>query len=182
MEREEEYLEAIYELQKSGKIAKTGELARILKVKPSSVTEMLLKLKNRGFVDYSPYRGVILTKSGEEIAERIKKHHQVATSFFKFLGIEDELAEKLGCELEHHMSDEVAKKLTTILLIGCGGCEREVKRLSCVSDGVYEVVSCPHGDLKPGDILIVVNGEVRKEDSSKVKEEVLDLVLVRKSL
>ncbi|MEM2086874.1 MAG: metal-dependent transcriptional regulator, partial [Archaeoglobaceae archaeon] len=45
VERAEEYLEAIYDLQKNGKVAKTGDLAKILKVKPASVTEMLSKLK-----------------------------------------------------------------------------------------------------------------------------------------
>lgn len=81
MERVEEYLEAIYDLQKKGKVAKTGEIAKILKVKPASVTEMLIKLKERGYVDYSPYKGVVLTKSGEEIAEKLKTRYLVAFNF-----------------------------------------------------------------------------------------------------
>lgn len=182
MEREEEYLEAIYDIQRSGKVAKTGDIARILKVKPSSVTEMLVKLKERGYIDYSPYRGAILTKSGEEIAERIKKHYQIASSFFKYIGVDEDVAEKLGCELEHHLSDEVARKLNSVLVHGCGGCEREVKRLSCVSDGIYEVVSAPEGDLKPGEIIRVEKGDIIRRDGSKINESMLDLVLVRRSL
>ncbi|MCS7144133.1 MAG: metal-dependent transcriptional regulator [Archaeoglobaceae archaeon] len=182
MEREEEYLEAIYDIQKSGKVAKTGDIAKILKVKPSSVTEMLLKLKDRGYIDYNPYKGAILTKSGEKIAERIKKHHQIVSSFFKYIGVEDGVAEKLGCELEHHISDEVAIRLNSIVFHKCGGCDREVKRLSCVSNGVYEVVSCPEGDLKPGEIIKVENGKAKKNNGSEVKKEIIDLVLVRRSL
>lgn len=182
MEREEEYLEAIYDIQKSGKVAKTGDIAKILRVKPSSVTEMLLKLKDRGYIDYNPYKGAILTKSGEKIAERIKKHHQIASSFFKYIGVDEEVAEKLGCELEHHLSDEVAIRLNSMLLHKCGCCDREVKRLSCVSDGVYEVVSSPESDLKPGEIIKVEDGEAKKKNGSKIKKEIIDLVLVRKSL
>jgi len=182
VEREEEYLEAIYDIQRRGKVAKTGDIAKILKVRPSSVTEMLIKLKERGYIDYSPYRGAILTKSGEEIAERIKKNYQIASSFFRYIGVDEDVAEKLGCELEHHLSDEVARRLNSVLAHGCGGCEREVKRLSCVSDGIYEVVSAPEGDLKPGDIVIVEKGDRTRKDGSKINENVWELILVRRSL
>lgn len=181
MEREEEYLEAIYEIQKKGKIAKTGEIARVLKVKPSSVTEMLLKLKEKGYVDYSPYRGAVLTKSGEEIAKRIKRHYRIALTFFKNIGIEEGVAEKLGCELEHHMTEDVANRLNSLISHFCK-CEREVKRLSCVSNGVYEVVSSPICDLKPGERLKVEAGEIFREDGSKIAKDLIDIILVRKSL
>ncbi|MCS7129807.1 MAG: metal-dependent transcriptional regulator [Archaeoglobaceae archaeon] len=182
MERAEEYLEAIYDLQKNGKVAKTGDLAKILKVKPASVTEMLLKLKEMGYVDYNPYKGAILTKSGEEIAKRIKRHYNIASNFFKFIGIEDDVAEKLGCELEHHMNDEVADRLSVILGFKCGGCEREIKRLKCVSDGIYEVVSSPNPELKVGELIKVEKGKFETLDGFEVREEILDLVLVRRSL
>jgi DtxR family Mn-dependent transcriptional regulator len=182
VEREEEYLEAIYDIQKTGRVAKTGEIARILKVKPSSVTEMLLKLKKKGYIDYNPYRGAVLTKSGEEIAVRIKRHYRIASSFFRQIGVEEEVAQKLGCELEHYMNEEVARRLGSLLTRGCETCNRDVKRLSCVSEGIYVVVSSPGGDLKPGERVRVENGEIRKEDGSKVLEEIIDLVLVRESL
>lgn len=180
MERVEEYLEAIYDIQKSGKVAKTGYLAKILGVRPSSVTEMLLRLKEMGYVDYNPYKGAVLTKSGEEIAERIKKHYNIASNFFKLIGVKDEVAEKLGCELEHHMDDEVARKLSSIFGYACGGCDREIKRLTCVSDGIYEVVSSPDPDLKQGELLKVESGKVETLGGLRIKEEILDLVLVRK--
>ncbi|MCS7119292.1 MAG: metal-dependent transcriptional regulator [Archaeoglobaceae archaeon] len=179
MERIEEYLEAIYDLQKKGKVAKTGDLAKILNVKPASVTEMLLKLKEKGYVDYSPYRGVILTRSGEKIAEKVKKHYLIASSFFKYIGIDENVAEKLGCELEHHMSEEVAEKLSLILdYRKCKDCRREIKRLSCVNDGVYVVVSSP-GNPRCGEKIIVENGIAKKEDGTRVEDE--DFILVVKS-
>jgi len=182
VEREEEYLEAIYDIQKSGRVARTGEIAKILKVKPSSVTEMLLKLKEKGYIDYNPYKGAVLTKSGEEIAGRIKKHYRIASNFFTHIGVEEEVAQKLGCELEHHMNEEVASRLGSLLKKSCESCSKEVKRLSCVQDGFYVVVSSPSGDLKPGDRIRVKNGEIKKENGSKISEEIIDLVLVRESL
>lgn len=179
MERVEEYLEAIYDLQKKGKVAKTGDLAKILNVKPASVTEMLMKLREKGYVDYNPYRGVILTKSGEEIAERIKRHYTIASNFFRLIGIGEEVAKKLGCELEHHMNEEVAQKLTVILETRiCRECVKEVKRLSCVSDGIYTVISSP-GKPKCGEKIVVEKGKARTLDGEEVRH--LDLVLVVKS-
>jgi len=180
VERVEEYLEAIYDIQKSGRVARTGDLARILGVKPPSVTEMLSKLKEMGYVDYNPYRGAILTKKGEEIAEKIKRHYRIASNFFKLIGVDEEVAEKLGCELEHHMDDEVANKLSSIIEYRCSGCEREIKRLTCVSDGIYEVVSTPDPELKQGELLRVVGGKAETLKGVRVREEIMVLVLVRK--
>lgn len=177
MERVEEYLEAIYDLQKKGKVAKTGDLARILNVKPGSVTEMLLKLKEKGYVDYNPYRGVILTKNGEEIAERIKRHYNIALNFFKLIGFEEDVAKKLGCELEHHMNEEVAEKLVEIIETRiCKDCVKEVKRLTCVGDGVYKVVSSP-GNPKCGEKIIVKKGEAKTITGEKIKDPELVLVV-----
>ncbi|MDI9642534.1 MAG: metal-dependent transcriptional regulator [Archaeoglobaceae archaeon] len=182
VERAEEYLEAIYDLQKNGKVAKTGDLAKILKVKPASVTEMLSKLKEMGYVEYNPYKGAVLTKSGEKIAERIKKHYSIASSFFKFIGVEEGIAEKLGCELEHHMNDDVADRLSNILYYRCGGCERDIKRLTCVSDGIYEVISSPDPELKVGELIKVESGKIETLKGNKIKEGIIDLILVRRSL
>uniref|UniRef100_A0A7J2TK37 Metal-dependent transcriptional regulator n=1 Tax=Archaeoglobus fulgidus TaxID=2234 RepID=A0A7J2TK37_ARCFL len=176
MERVEEYLEAIYDLQKKGKVAKTGEIAKILKVKPASVTEMLIKLKERGYVDYSPYKGVVLTKSGEEIAEKLKTRYLVAFNFFKFIGVEESLASKLACELEHHMSDEVVEKLQKIFET-CKDCKKSVRRLSCVGDGIYIIVSSP-GKPKSGEKVIVEKGVAKTEDGTEIKEK--EFILVSK--
>jgi len=179
VERVEEYLEAIYDLQKKGKVAKTGDLAKILSVKPASVTEMLLKLKEKGYVDYNPYRGVILTKSGEEIAERIKRHYTIASNFFRVMGIEDEVAKKLGCELEHHMNDEIAKKLAEILESKiCRLCVKDTKRLSCVGDGVYTVISSP-GKPRCGEKVVVEKGVAKTLDGEEIQNP--HLILVEKS-
>ena len=51
----EEYIEAIFALQKNGKV-QTGQIADHMDIKPPSVTEMLGKLKEEGLVEYEPYR------------------------------------------------------------------------------------------------------------------------------
>ena len=50
--RAEDYLEAIYAMTKKGEKPGIRKLARILRVKPSSVIEYLRKLDEHGYVIY----------------------------------------------------------------------------------------------------------------------------------
>jgi len=148
VERIEEYLEAIYDIQMEKKrAAKTSDLAKKLEVRPSSVTEMLLKLSERGYVEYRPYRGAVLTRKGEEVAKRIKRYHRIFEEFFSgFLGIEGSEAHRLSCELEHHVTDEIARKVCEIIASRCNiceNCEFNMVSLSEAKPGRYLVVACP---------------------------------------
>jgi len=66
----EEYLEALYTLTQDNKAATTSDLSRRLNIAPASVSEMLKKLADSGYLNYSPYQGVTLTPAGYEIAEK----------------------------------------------------------------------------------------------------------------
>lgn len=61
----EEYLETILYLTKGGRPAKTKDIAEAMNIKPPSVSEMLMKLKEEGYVEYKPYLGVSLTEKGK---------------------------------------------------------------------------------------------------------------------
>jgi DtxR family Mn-dependent transcriptional regulator len=189
VERVEEYLEAIYDIQeKEKRVAKTSDLAKTLKVKPSSVTEMLIKLKEKGYVEYQPYYGVSLTKKGEDVARRIKRYYTVFYVFFRdFLGIDDETAAKLSCELEHHLNDEAVEKVCNIIAGECEICDEcdfGVIKLSEVKDGVYEVVATPSKlstiGILPGKKIVVRDGKIIVDgESFDFSEEILNLVLVK---
>ncbi|WP_456330638.1 metal-dependent transcriptional regulator [Archaeoglobus sp.] len=188
MERVEEYLEAIYDIQEeTNKVAKTGELAKILNVKPSSVTEMLIKLRDMGYVDYQPYKGAKLTRKGEEIAKRIKKYYLALYHFFKdYLGIEGELAEKLSCELEHHITEDAFVRVCRIISGNCDVCEsctQEYVSLSNADEGDYEVIVAPSYltkiGLKPGEVISVVEGEIETQMGRfKIEEGVKRLIIL----
>ena len=49
----------------------TNTLSKYLKTTPASVTDMLKKLKEKGLVEYRPYKGVTLSPEGEKIALKI---------------------------------------------------------------------------------------------------------------
>ncbi|MFA0757064.1 MAG: hypothetical protein YPKNTGVA_002596, partial [Candidatus Fervidibacter sp.] len=79
----EDYLKAIYKLQQQAGSATTQALARLLKVKPASATNMLKKLARLKLVRYSAYRGVQLTPAGEKMALEIIRHHRLLELYLR---------------------------------------------------------------------------------------------------
>jgi DtxR family Mn-dependent transcriptional regulator len=108
----EEYLEAIYGLLEDARQTKTGEIARELKVKESSVSEMLKKLDEEGFIKHRPYYGVELTKKGLTIGAKVKRKHRLLERFLHdVLKIRKRDIHEQACQMEHTLSDEAADAL-----------------------------------------------------------------------
>jgi DtxR family Mn-dependent transcriptional regulator len=112
----EDYLGAIYELEEAGCEAKTGDLAARLSVREASVTEMLGKLAEEGYIAYEPYKGAKLTAKGRRIAEKIKRRHRIIERFlYDVLGIRKEKVHEQACGMEHVVSGEVEKAMEDML-------------------------------------------------------------------
>ncbi|HTX43576.1 MAG TPA: metal-dependent transcriptional regulator, partial [Methanocella sp.] len=77
----EEYLETILYLTRGGRTAKTKDIADAMGIKPPSVSEMLVKLNEQGFVAYQPYVGATLTDIGRAEAIRMERKHQLLETF-----------------------------------------------------------------------------------------------------
>jgi DtxR family Mn-dependent transcriptional regulator len=108
----EEYLEALYTLTQDGKTAGTSEISKRLNISPASVTEMLRKLSDNGYVNYSPYQGVKLTHKGFEIAEKMTRKHRLLERFLHdVLKIGNDRVHKEACEMEHALSDETERAI-----------------------------------------------------------------------
>ncbi|ENN96802.1 iron dependent repressor [Methanocaldococcus villosus KIN24-T80] len=109
----EDYLEKIYLFVKENKRPiKTTELAKMLNINPSAITNMAKRLKELGYVKYEPYVGISLTKEGEEIAKKIiEKHQTIKTFLIICLGLNEEEADEEACKLEHVVSDKVLDRL-----------------------------------------------------------------------
>jgi len=112
----EEYLRAIYSINEEGRPARTTELAKRLRVSPPSVTQMLKRLSEEGVIEYSPYRGVILTGKGTALAQRVVRKHRLLERFLHdLLGLKREKVHEEACRLEHGLSDEAAAALCRVL-------------------------------------------------------------------
>lgn len=112
-EFEDEYLEMLYEFHEAepGGMVKTGDLAKKLRVSPASATEMVQRLSKRGFIVYTPYKGVLLTPYGLDHGRRLKRRHRLAEVMLERLPF-DGNAHATACRLEHAIDDDLEVALS----------------------------------------------------------------------
>lgn len=114
-ESAEMYLKEIYLLQRHGRAARTGEIARRLDVAPPSVTEMLNNLADANLVSYQKQVGARLTADGEDRARHLLRKHCLIERF-----LIDEIEAEIGvheeaCRLEHVLSDDLAAAFEAVV-------------------------------------------------------------------
>ena len=125
----EMYLKVIYNLQTKTGAARTGDIAKILKITPGSVTNTLEVLETKGLVAREPYKGVKLTERGRKLALSVFRRHRLAERLLAdvlhldWIGSHEE-----ACKLEHAISDDLASSIEKTL----GGPK-----------------TCPHGNSIP---------------------------------
>lgn len=140
--RTEEYLEALYTLTQDEKVASTTEMSKRLKIAPASVTEMLRKLADNGYVNYSPYQGVTLTIKGFKMAEKMTRKHRLLERFLHdMLKIGNEKVHKEACEMEHALSDETERALC-LTLKAPGKCPDDEKLVPPCDLGFSSCAEC----------------------------------------
>jgi DtxR family Mn-dependent transcriptional regulator len=114
----EEYLEAIYNLTINGQTATTSAISKRLNIAPASVTEMLRKLADEKYLEYSPYQGVNLSPKGLGIGERITRKHRLLERFLHdTLKMKNDRVHDEACAMEHALSDEAERALCQALKI-----------------------------------------------------------------
>ena len=107
----EDYLEVISELVEMKGYATTLDISRYMNVSAPSVTKMLKKLDERGYLEYEKYHGINLTKKGNQIANTIKQKHSILLEFFEILGIGRETANQDAEGIEHHLNPKTIRQL-----------------------------------------------------------------------
>ena len=108
----QDYLREIYRLQAGGGRATTSAIAKRMMVAPSSASSMLKKLSALGLVEHRPYRGVLLTESGERIALEVVRHHRLLEQYLaETLGIGIDAVHAEADRLEHALSEELEARI-----------------------------------------------------------------------
>jgi len=114
-ESAEDYLERIYELIEDKGYARTVDIARTLRIRQASVTQMVQKLGENGFVRYEKYRGLVLTSRGKGVARAVRRRHQVLEEFFGLLGVNGKTAQRDLEGIEHHLSRTSVARIETLV-------------------------------------------------------------------
>lgn len=114
-EHTEEYLEAVWLLEELGESpVKISTISQNLAIAPPSAVQMLKKLEKSGYVKYLAREGVTLTRKGRVVGERMVRNGRLIEKMMAdSLGIE--VDPKVACGIEHHMSQEFADALCTLM-------------------------------------------------------------------
>ena len=109
--RMEDYLEVISELVELKGYATTLDISRYMNVSAPSVTKMLQRLDESGYLEYEKYHGINLTHEGSQIAENIRQKHGILLEFFDILGIGHDTANQDAEGIEHYLNPKTIRQL-----------------------------------------------------------------------
>ena len=112
----EDYLERIHELIEAKGSAHVADIAQSLNVGQPSVTSMVQKLADNGYLRYEKYRSITLTEEGRAVALHIRDRHIVLANFFTLFGLDDETQARDIEGIEHHLSPDTLKTFADLTL------------------------------------------------------------------
>lgn len=107
----EDYIKAIYMLEKEKGVARSVEVAEYMNVTKPSVSHATRLLREGGFLTMDDDYTLHLTTLGIEIAEKMVERHRYFSERLKDAGVDASTAEVEACEMEHTISDDSFRKL-----------------------------------------------------------------------
>ena len=115
----QDYLKTIYKLQTgygAAATVNTSTVAESMNVAAASATNMVKKLAEMKLVRHTPYRGVEVTPSGEEIALEVIRHHRLLELYLAdALGYDWDQVDAEAERLEHVISEEFEDRIDRVL-------------------------------------------------------------------
>ncbi|MDE0839608.1 MAG: metal-dependent transcriptional regulator [Kiritimatiellae bacterium] len=164
----ENFVKAVYSLQKSDEWVGTSRLANALGQRPASVTNMAQKLAKSedGLLIYQAYKGVKLTETGTSVALEVIRHHRLIELYLsKQLGVPWDKVHDEAEKLEHVISEDLEDRMAAALedpTIDPHGAPIPTK------DGhVAPRPSVPLASVEPGHVVEVV--EVNDHDAQLLR-------------
>ena len=127
----EEYVEALFKLQRGEAPVTVKRLADEFRVAPPSVSEMLGRLRTAGLVTPQAQGGIALTPQGEIQGAALVRRHRLSERFLvDYLDMPWDVVHDEACKLEHVLSPEVEARL---------------------AEQLGNPTTCPHGHAIPGE-------------------------------
>jgi len=108
----EDYLEAIYLIEKEKKSVGVKDISVFLDISLPSVSEAVKKLNKKNLVKNERYGKILITRKGEKTAIKVYDKHKTLLDFLtKILKVENKTALQEACLIEHVISSDTNKKL-----------------------------------------------------------------------
>jgi Mn-dependent DtxR family transcriptional regulator len=111
LESGEDYLEAILMLSETKDGVHAIDICEQLKITKPSVSVMLKRLREDGYITIDNDNHIHLTEKGLPIAEKVYDRHKYLTNLLISIGVSRDVAEDDACKIEHDLSDETYQKI-----------------------------------------------------------------------
>lgn len=112
----QDYLKAIHRLSGDGGVAWPADIAALLNVKAPSVTGMLKRLAEAGWIEYTAGNGASLSETGRREALRVIRRHRLIELFLtQVLGLDWSEVDAEAEALEHAISPRLEQAIAAHL-------------------------------------------------------------------
>lgn len=102
----EDYLEAILELRQERGMVRSIDVAQKLGFSKPSVSRAMAILRADGYITMERSGAILLTESGEQVAQTMLERHHMLTDWLISLGVSPWVAANDACRMEHALSVE----------------------------------------------------------------------------
>lgn len=112
----EDYLEAIFLLNSKLGFARVKDIAELMNVSMSTVTNALKRLSEQDLVNYDKYRIATLTENGAHVAQATFRKHQILSDFLQtVLNVDSDKADKNACRIEHTLDEDIIERFVKFI-------------------------------------------------------------------
>jgi len=112
----EDYLEAIWVINQNKKVVRAKDIVNYLGYRVSSVNNALKNLAKEGLIEHERYGYIEITEKGANVAAEIYKKHETLELFFaEVLQVDEEIAARDACNIEHYISDSTFRKFSEFI-------------------------------------------------------------------
>jgi DtxR family Mn-dependent transcriptional regulator len=182
----EDYLETILVLSLKEKVVRVKDIARSLRVTTPSVVSALKSLLERNLIKHERYGYIELTDQGIVKAKEVDELHKLLFKLLnEFMGIDAGIAYKDACKIEHHLSEETARRIDQFIQFFEEYPEEKTffvsKFKSFIEKGEKEMKKKrgKTNDLTPNDLRPGEKGKViRIKSKTSLKKRLLDMGIV----
>jgi DtxR family Mn-dependent transcriptional regulator len=150
----EDYLKVIYNLSPEGRAASTSDIAHRLELSAPSVSGMIKRLSEQGYLEHIPYKGVQLTAEGRRAALRMIRRHRILEAYLVArLGYTWDAVHEEAERLEHAVSDGLIERMADAL--GNPDADPHGEPIPTAEGWIEEVEATPLAEIAAGDTVEV---------------------------
>jgi DtxR family transcriptional regulator, Mn-dependent transcriptional regulator len=150
----EDYLKVIYSLSPEGRTASTSDIAHRLELSPPSVSGMIKRLSEQGYLEHIPYKGVQLTAEGRRTALRMIRRHRILEAYLVArLGYTWDAVHAEAERLEHAVSDGLIERMAEAL--GNPDADPHGEPIPTAEGWIEEVEGIPLAEVAAGQTVAV---------------------------